>query len=76
MNIEEFFFLSVSIGIWLTLIILTYVSYRFIKTLKSIENTLKSYEEVKNDLSMAGDTVKLGALTLFSKILSSLTKRG
>ena len=76
MSIQEFFYLSAGIGVWIITILLIAIAYKIKQTLNSIENALRSYAEVKNDLNVAGDAVKLGAYTLVSKFLSSLTKRG
>ncbi|OGM81443.1 hypothetical protein A2394_02905 [Candidatus Woesebacteria bacterium RIFOXYB1_FULL_42_36] len=76
MNWQEFFYISLGVGVWIIVLVNMFVVIRIIWTLDFLKKNIKTYSQIKDDVQIIGDAAKVVVLTIISRLLGKLEKGG
>lgn len=75
MNPIDFLYLSLALG-WIVLVgFAAYGIYHFVETLKRVRIIMQRIDDTAHDITMVKDGLKLGFLSVISKIIGNTARR-
>lgn len=75
MTLQDFFFLSLGIGVWIIIFLIVLVVFQLVWTLTKIRRGLDTAKKVGLEVAALKEGAKINALSLVIQILRGLARR-